>query len=164
MQSRAVRAFAFALLSGLAACAGYPGGDMRAGTTTEAAVRASMGPPRMEFAEAGGGRALVYPHGPIGESTYIAHIGADGVLRSVEQVLDDDHFRALDVGMTRDDIVRRIGPPGEAQQFPTGKSTWLYRYVDTWGYSSEFSIDFDREGRAVNMVSVRLSVGGDRRR
>lgn len=113
----------------------------------------------MELSEGASRRELIYPHGPLGESTHIVHIGADGRVASIEQVLDDDHFRALQAGMNRDEVLHRIGPPGETLRFPSGKTTWLYHYTDTWGYGSEFSIDFDRDGIVTRKASVRLPYG-----
>jgi len=156
------RAIALAVSLVLVGCAGYPPRGMRPGTT-ESDVRRQMGSPALELAQPGGGRELIYPHGPLGESTYIAHIGADGLLRSIEQVLDDDHFHAVEVGMNRDEVRQRIGPPGEILRLASGKTTWLYQYTDTWGYAAEFSVDFDRGGMVVNKASVRLPYGSDRR-
>ncbi len=152
---RAISLLAAALLAG---CASYGGAGLRPGTDTESDVARVMGAPALRLAAADGSHELIYPRGPLGVQTFIAHVGPDGVLRSIDQVLDDDHFFPIHPGQSQDDILRMIGPPGETMEFSRQHQVaWSYRYLDTWGYLSEFSVTFDANGRVVSKFSRRLN-------
>lgn len=146
----------------LGACAGYSGYGLQAGAS-ESDVRATMGPPRVLLEARDGTHELIYPKGPLGTQTFVAHIGADGRLRGVEQVLDDEHFYRIHEGMTQDDVMRMIGPPGESMRFGSGNYAWTYRFQDTWGYTSDFTVTFNPGGVVVGKITERVeSRRGDR--
>jgi hypothetical protein len=148
-------AFAFVLV--LAGCASYDGRGLRPGASPEAEVRALMGPPALELATPDGGKRLAYPKGPLGTQTFMIDIGRDGIFQDNRQVLSDDVFNGIRPGLTREDILYRIGPPGETMQFDrTATTSWDYRYVDTWGYLAMFSVTFDANGIVVGKFSRRL--------
>ena len=146
------------LLALLAAgCASYDGRGLRPGVSSEAEVRGLMGPPAIETAGDDGGKRLAYPRGPLGTQTFIAEVGRDGTLQSIRQVLNDDTFNGIRPGLTREDILRRIGPPGDTMHFSlSGNTAWDYRFVDTWGYLAVFSVTFDPNGIVVSKISRRL--------
>lgn len=149
----------YALLSALfiAGCASYGGAGLRPGVSTEADVRSTMGTPAAEFAQGDGSRRLVYPRGPLGTRTFMADVGPDRRLTGVTQVLDDDTFYRIQPGLTRDEVLRLIGPPGQTMAFPRSATTaWDYRYNDTWGYVATFSVTFDREGIVVSKFTQRV--------
>jgi len=155
---------AFLLCVTVASCASYGGSSLLPGRSTEAEVRATMGSPAVEFANPEGGRDLFYPRGPMGTETFRATIGRDGVLRSVGNVLDDGTFDGITAGMTEEQVLRRIGPPGKTMAFPISRThAWDYRYTDTWGYDAIFSVTFDAEGVALSKLVSRIE-GRDRRR
>ena len=140
-----------------AGCASYDGGSLRPGVSTEADVRGLMGPPAVEYAAADGSRRLAYPRGPLGTQTYMAEVGPDGRVRDVRNVLNDDTFFQIRPGMTRDEVLRLIGPPGETMHFARlDQESWDYRYVDTWGYRAIFSVNFDRNWVVVSKFSRRI--------
>ena len=145
----------------LSACASYSGSGLRPGASTENDVRQTMGRPAVELRNNDGSRELIYPKGPLGTQTFVAHVDAQGVLAGVEQVLDDDHFRLIHEGMTQDQVLHMIGPPGETMRFPAGNLAWQYRFVDTWGYTSEFSVTFNPAGIVVSKIAIRLNQGRD---
>ena len=145
-----------------AGCAGYPTAGLAPGAP-EAQVRQAMGPPALELPEPGGGRELVYPHGPLGTETFMAHLDTAGALRGVEQVLTDEHFQAIQPGQTQDEVLRRLGPPAEKMPFPRSSTiAWTWRYMDGWGYTSDFSVTFAANGLVVDKIAVRLQRRGDR--
>ena len=149
-----IRLFLMLLLAG---CASYDGRGLRPGVSSEAEVRGLMGPPAIELAVDDGGKRLAYPRGPLGTQTFMADIGRDGMLQGVRQVLNDDTFNGIRPGLTRDDILRRIGPPGETMQFSlSGNTAWDYRFVDTWGYLAVFSVTFNPDGIVMSKISRRL--------
>lgn len=139
----------------LAGCAGY--GAVRPGVSTEAELRGSMGAPAAEFAHGDGSRTLAYPYGPLGTQTYMADLAPNGVVRAVRPVLNDDTFQSIQPGMTQEQVLRMIGPPGETMGFSRQRHVaWDYRYVDTWGYRAIFSVTFDRNGIVVSKISQRI--------
>jgi len=138
-------------------CAAYDGHSLRPGLSTEADVRGLMGQPAAEYTNGDGSRRLAYPHGPLGTQTYMADVGSDGRVVAVRSVLNDDTFRQVHPGMTREDVLRLIGPPGETMQFSRlRQASWEYRYVDTWGYLAFFSVNFDESGIVVSKFTRRV--------
>ena len=147
-----------------AACASYGGSSLNPGTSTESQVRSTMGAPAVEFGNADGTRDLFYPRGPVGTDTFRVKVGPDGVLRDIRNVLTDDTFSAVTPGLTEQDILRMIGPPGKTMPFSaTATHAWDYRYVDTWGYYAIFSVTFDARGIVLSKVTTRIE-GRDRKR
>ena len=116
-----------------------------------------MGVPAVEFAAEDGGKDLVYPRGPLGVQTFIAHVGRNGTLEEIRPVLKDEVFRRIQPGLTQDEVLRMIGPPGDKMHFAMSNTTaWDYRFVDTWGYTAIFSAVFDARGVLVSKFSQRL--------
>jgi len=148
---------AIAFVAVLAGCASYGGGSLPPGAP-EAQVRSVMGAPALEFPNADGSRRLVYPRGPLGTQTFMADIDPNGILQSITPVLSDDSFYQVKPGMTREQVLRTIGPPGEAMYFArTNQDAWDYRYQDTWGYVAIFSVNLDKaSGQVVSTFKRRL--------
>jgi outer membrane protein assembly factor BamE (lipoprotein component of BamABCDE complex) len=153
-----VKPLPFAAIAFLAAsCAAYDGFTLRPGTSTEAEVRAVMGRPALEVPESDGAKRLVYPRGPLGTQTFMAEIGKDGVLREIRPVLKDETFNRIQPGLTRDEILSMLGPPGDTMHFSRSDTTaWDYRFVDTWGYPSIFSVIFDRNWMVASKFTRRI--------
>jgi outer membrane protein assembly factor BamE (lipoprotein component of BamABCDE complex) len=146
----------------LAGCAAYDGRGLRPGASTEAEVRQLMGEPAAQYVEADGARLLLYPHGPLGIQTFRVRVNRDGLLEAVQPVLNDDTFFQIRAGMTRDEVLRMIGPPGETMSFARSRTVaWDYRFVDTWGYRAIFSVTFDENGVVVSKFSRRLERPGN---
>ena len=147
---------ALAVLFG-AACATYDGHSLRPGVSTEADVLGLMGAPAVAYRNPDGSRRLAYPRGPLGTQTYMVELGPDGRVREVRNALTDDTFHRIAAGMTRDEVLSLIGPPGETMHFARlDQESWEYRFVDTWGYRAIFSVNFDRNGIVVSKFSRRL--------
>jgi hypothetical protein len=144
----------------VSACASYSGYGLRPGASTESEVRATMGAPALELAEKDG-KELFYPKGPLGTQTFAVHLDARGTLVDIDQVLDDDHFRPIHEGQTRDEVLRRIGPPGDRMRYANGTDSWIYRYTDTWGYTADFYVTFNPQGIVVSKISIRLEPNDD---
>jgi outer membrane protein assembly factor BamE (lipoprotein component of BamABCDE complex) len=140
-----------------ASCAAYDGYTLRPGASSEADVRAVMGRPALEVPEPDGAKRLVYPRGPLGSQTFMAEIGKDGVLREIRPVLKDETFNRIQPGLTRDEILTMLGPPGDTMHFSRSDTTaWDYRFVDTWGYPSIFSVIFDRNWVVASKFTRRI--------
>lgn len=148
--------FLVALAVSLASCA-VDGYNLRPGVSTaEDAVR-SMGEPAMEFANPDGSRSLAYPRGPLGVQTFMVDLGRDGRVLAVRQALTDETFNRIRPGMTQDEVLRLIGPPGDYMEFPRMRQvSWEWRYQDTWRYTAIFSVNFDANRVVVSKFSRRL--------
>jgi outer membrane protein assembly factor BamE (lipoprotein component of BamABCDE complex) len=73
------------------------------------------------------------------------------------RVLDDEKVAVVRPGLTRDEVLRELGPPIDTMHYPRlGHTSWDYRYVDTWGYQSIFSVTFDAGGIVVSRITLRI--------
>lgn len=153
-----MKPLAFLLVAAFAGgCAAYSGAGLQPGSSTESDVRSVMGPPALEMSDPDGSRNLYYPRGPLGRQTYVAEVGANGVLRGVRNVLNDDTFNRIRPGLTGEEVLRLIGPPREKAYFSNlGQTAWDYKYQDTWGYESILSVMLDRQDIVVGKVTRRL--------
>jgi hypothetical protein len=141
----------------LAACASYSGRGLQPGASTEADVRGVMGAPALVFDNRDGSRGLVYPRGPMGNETFIARVAPGGTLQSIDQVLNDGNFDSLEMGLTEEEVLRRLGPPRDTMSYPLSRThSWDWKYMDLWGYPSIFSVTFDAQGRAVSKFKQRI--------
>lgn len=96
----------------VAACAGYGGGDLKPGVSMRPEVLASMGEPAMAWKNPDGSQQLAYPRGPSGKQSFMAYLGPDGRLQRIEKVLDGSQFQRIRPGMSKDEVLRILGPPG----------------------------------------------------
>ena len=112
----------------LAACAGYSGSNLKPGVSTLPEVLASMGEPAMVWKNPDGSEQLAYPRGPAGTQTFMAYVGPDGTLQRIEKVLDMAHFERVKAGMSKDEVLRVIGPSGTqwTQSYPRSNACLLY--------------------------------------
>jgi hypothetical protein len=93
----------------------------------------------------------------MGNETYIAFVGAGGTLQSVRQVLNDGNFDSLPLGMTEEEVLRRLGPPRDGMAYAMSRThSWDWKYQDVWGYPTLFSVTFDAQGRSVSKFKERM--------
>jgi Small protein A (tmRNA-binding) len=145
-----------ALALALGGCA-IDGANLQPGVSTADDAMRSMGRPAMEFSNPDGSRELAYPRGPLGLQTFMVDVGGDGRVLAVRQVLSDDVFNRIRPGMTQDEVLRLIGPPGDYMEFPRMQQvSWEWRYQDTWRYTAIFSVNFDVNRVVVSRFSRRL--------
>jgi hypothetical protein len=110
-------------------------------------VAAKMGQPNAVYPE-GGGQELEYLTGPMGQETYMAHMGPDGRLASFEQVLTGEKFATIKIDhATKADVLRTIGHPAETSALPLRDfEVWSYRYKESGVWNSMMHVMFDRGG------------------
>ncbi len=71
--------------------------------------------------------------------------------------LNDQRAQRISAGMSAADVEAAIGKPHQRVRFDNLRATaWDYRYIDTWGYLTEFAVMIDDAGRVRNIVSARV--------
>ena len=139
----------------IAGCAAT-GSNLSPGAS-EADVRSAMGTPSLELRDPDGTRLLYYPRGPLGNQTYVASLSSSGTLMEVRNVLGDGTFNSIRPGLTEQEVLRMIGPPREKAYFSNlGQTAWDYKFQDTWGYESIFSVMIDKNGIVVSKFTRRI--------
>lgn len=130
----------------LAGCASMMGPPLVAGDSIDT-VRLKLGTPTATYS-AGQEQLLEYATGPMGQSTWMAHIGADGRLARFEQVLTGEKFATIKVGTaTHEDVLRTIGRPAETSYLRLRDfEVWSYRYKEAGVWNSMMHVHFDRNG------------------
>jgi hypothetical protein len=137
----------------LVACAG-PGAFVG---RSEAELRGALGPPLGEYANADGSRTLAYSPGVYSGQTYLAEVDPSGAVRGVRQALVEESFQQIEPGMTRDEVLRLLGPPVDSMTFPRKQEvSWEYRFMDTWGYRALFYVNFDPRWVVVSKFTRRI--------
>ena len=72
--------------------------------------------------------------------------GADGVER----------FSAIHAGLTQDEVRSLIGAPISVMNNSREHATvWVYPFTDTWGYRSEYDVEFDTSGVVTETFAER---------
>lgn len=140
---RRLAIFAALLLAG---CAGYGGGDLKPGAATLSEVISAMGEPALAWTNPDGSRQLAYPRGPAGTQTFMAYVAPDGKLQRIEKVLDLDHFSRIRAGMSQDEVLRVLGPPGPGwTEFYARRNelVWSWLSCNDWSRQEFFDAMFD---------------------
>lgn len=133
---------------------------LRPGISTAQEVRAVLGEPTYEWREADGALVWEYAGPRAGYVTYMVTIGADGIMRALEQVLAEAYFAKIRPGMDKADIRRLIGRPMESTTFPARREevwTWRYGPVMPEGVD-ELHVHFDLDGKV--LTTSRSKFGG----
>ena len=144
----------------VAGCASYSGWGLQPGVSAGADVRRIMGEPVKICPLAQGMQNWIYPRGPAGLHTFNAHIDGSGVLRSIENVLEESGFAKVVKGRTtKDEVLCIFGPPIEVIYFRArNELVWDYRFWDPWGYPSRFHVLFDDAGIVTGTMQIREDV------
>ena len=122
----------------LAGCAGPGITALRTGAD-EAELRQLWGEPTSRYALPAGSR-LEYATGPYGRTTWMVDLDGDGRVLGAQQVLADRHLQAVQgllPGMTRDELLRTLGRPGERRG-----GGWQGGEVWSWRYDNPFCLWF----------------------
>jgi hypothetical protein len=130
------------LASVLAGCAVFAPPDIRLGQT-ESEVRAVLGVPTGRYAMPDAATRLEFATGPYGRTTWMVDLDPAGRVAGARQVLDEASFadfQARAPGMTRDELLRTLGRPGERRGGGrAGGEVWSWRYPNNdclWFQSS----------------------------
>jgi hypothetical protein len=113
----------------LGACASAP--PLLPGQT-EADALQRFGRPTAIYDMGGGGKRLEFASGPYGRQTWMVDLDAAGRVKAVNQVLNESTFASFQgraPGMTRADLLRTLGTPGERRGGGwQGGQVWSWRY------------------------------------
>jgi hypothetical protein len=133
----------------LAACAAYGPADVRVGQSADDVIR-SMGRPTGSYALGDGGTRLEFARGPFGLHTYMVDLDAAGRVVRWRQVLTDADFNGIAAGMSRDDVLVRLGHPSDTRYIGWQKLVvWAYRY-DT-PMCQWFQVSLNGQGRVADV-------------
>jgi hypothetical protein len=115
-----------------------------------------MGLPRATYPDPGGGQEFEYTTEPMGQYTWMAHIGRDGRLTQFDQVLTGQTFATIKIDQAnKADVLRTIGHPAEQSAVALHHyEVWSYRYKESGVWNSMMHVHFDRDG------IVRLMLNG----
>jgi hypothetical protein len=123
-----MRRWLILIVLSLAACAAPPPQPGQ----PEAEVLARWGTPTARYPMPGGVTRLEFATGPYGRTTWMADVDAAGRVIAANQVLDEASFAAFQghaAGMTRAELLRTLGTPGERRSGGwQGGEVWSWRY------------------------------------
>ena len=142
----------------LAACASYSGSGLKPGEARLEDVLRLMGPPAMRWQDADGSAQLAYPRGPAGRDTFMVQLGPDGRLRSIANVLEDRNFARIQPGLTKEQVLRVLGPPDGARTAyfkARDELVWDWRVCSNYGYLARFLVLFDNTSGTVRSTMTK---------
>jgi outer membrane protein assembly factor BamE (lipoprotein component of BamABCDE complex) len=88
--------------------------------------------------------------------------GLDQILQRSEQVLNESQFARISAGLSRDQVRRLLGKPGQVNVYRnSGEEVWDWRFAG--GLPTEewhFHVHFDQESGLVKRSSRRLEQRG----
>jgi SmpA/OmlA family protein len=140
---------AFLTTLGLPGCDRVALQELKPGLSTAREVKERMGPPNHEWHNEDGSVTWEFSRQPEGIECFMATIGPDQVLRGIEQVLTEANFERIQPGMTRTDVLRRLGRPAKSEYFERKQEhvwSWL---IDRRmpGQKVYFIVSFNDDGR-----------------
>jgi hypothetical protein len=95
------------------------------------------------------GTRLEFPRGPYGKHTWFVYLDASGRAIRSEQVLIEQNFNRIDVGMTQDDVRQLLGRPGEVQVLGRARGVvWNYRYENNSCYWFQVELSLQQQVRS----------------
>lgn len=147
----------------LAACASFSGSGLKPGEARLEDVQGLMGPPAMRWQEPDGSVQLAYPRGPFGYHTFMVKLGPDGRLRSIANVLEEESFARIRAGMTKDEVLRVLGPPDHSLSVyfkARDELVWDWRYCQIFGSPAHFFVLFDGTAGTVRSTMTQAEMFG----
>jgi hypothetical protein len=136
----------------LSGCAILGGPVLTPGVTTQEEIFGYRGPPAHFVEETGGIKRFFWPTGPMGTSTIMARFDDKKRLLSYEEVLNMEHFAAIQAGMSMEEVLREIGPPysGWTTYFKArDELVWEWKYCNSWNNTARFHVLFDGSTKKV---------------
>jgi len=147
----------------LAACASYRGSGLKPGEARLDDVQSLMGPPAMRWQEPDGSVQLAYPRGPSGFHTFMVKLGPDGRLQSIANVLEETSFARIRAPMTKDEVLRVLGPPDYSRSVyfkARDELVWDWRFCQVYGHAARFLVLFDGASGSVRSTMSQPEYDG----
>jgi hypothetical protein len=120
---------AIALL--IAGCASYDGRGLVPGQSRAADVKSLMGTPGEKISASSGESLWFYPRLPFARQTFAVRLGADGVVRSVDQRLTVENVHKLAPGTPSSAVRELLGPPWRVSRLDRQqREVWEYTMYD----------------------------------
>jgi hypothetical protein len=147
-------AFCLLLLSGCASnelfpgSMYFPGRDLVPGKSTTRDVEAVLGKPAEEMPAGSGDTVWFYPGGPDLRYMYAVQFTPEGVVRKVDQRLEEVNVQRLRVDTSRQQAVRFVfGPPQQVSRVERlEREVWVYKMYDGMGLKMILSLQFSGDG------------------
>ena len=137
----------FSTILTLVGCDRVATGELRAGQSTVADLKAKMGEPASVNRE-GDKEIWEYPLGPEGVRTYMMTINAQGTVEKIDQVLVDTNFKRILPGMTITEVRRILGRNSKEQRFGMTPNELTHKYKFNTGTEDQyFDVTYNAEGR-----------------
>ncbi|MSQ62867.1 MAG: hypothetical protein EXR33_03360 [Betaproteobacteria bacterium] len=101
------------------------------GKSTAAEAEARLGEPAQRLKLANGDSALYFSRLPYGRAMYVVTLGSDGVMKSIEQRMQQATFaKVVANSWTKKEVNELLGPPGNQGRLDRQKRDWWeYRYA-----------------------------------
>lgn len=131
----------------LAACATLGAPALQPGLS-EAEVNARLAPLTGRYALPSGGTRLEYARGPMGRTTWMVDLDAQGRVTRWAQVMDGAYFAQVVDGMPREALLRLLGRPAHRAGEWQNRETWYWRYPTNeclW-----YAVTLSAEGKVMN--------------
>jgi hypothetical protein len=127
----------------LVACASYSGTGLKPDESRLEYMLRIMGNPAMRWQDSDGSQQLAYPRGI---HPFMVHIGSDGKMQGIENVMNMKTFARIRPDMTKGQVLRILGPSepsGSAYFKARDELVWEWRYCDEWNEPARFDVLFD---------------------
>lgn len=135
-------------VAGLAACDAVTLNELKPGVSTGYEVRDKLGKPGIEWRNDDGSVTWEYTRQPEGTECFMATVGPDNVLKSLENVLTPQNFARVQPGWTKDQVRRLLGKPRSVQSFALKKEeVWDWRLPPEFSADVFFNIHFGENGQ-----------------
>ncbi|MDX9718467.1 outer membrane protein assembly factor BamE domain-containing protein [Thauera sp. WH-2] len=148
---------------GITACDYINMRELQPGVSTAAEVRERFGPPHMEWRNEDGSLTWEFSRQPEGIECFMITIGSDQILRSIDQVLNEQTFARVEKGMDPDQVRRLLGKPASSQFFAVKQETvWDWKYSHGFAGTNEpeyFTVSFNVDGRVTGTGRYTLHRG-----
>ncbi|MDA8381550.1 MAG: hypothetical protein M0037_00485 [Betaproteobacteria bacterium] len=147
----------------MGACASYGGRGLEPGVSRISDVIRVMGQPAMRWKDPDGAEQLAYPRGPMGYDTYMVHLGPEGTLKRITNVMNAETFARIQPGMSKAQVLRILGPVtgGRINYFKAlDELAWEWRYCNGLHAAARFDVLFDARSGTVRSTMRRVEQCG----